>query len=155
MMAEKKEKTAKEKPKEKSKADKKEQEKQIEKGAKASKKRASAKAIDARISLKSSRIICNKLRETRVSKSKKLLEGMIAEKRSLNKKYYTKTVKKILELLVNAEANAASKGLDKERLFIYMIKADKGRTFNRPRSKMGRRGERAKMSHIEIVLGEK
>jgi len=114
-----------------------------------------ARFTDARISLKSSKIICKELKGKRVSKSKRLLEDMLDEKRSLDGKYYTKTTKKILEILKNAEANGVAKGLDVERLFIYTIKADKGRTFNRPRSKMSRRGERGKMTHIEIIVGEK
>ena len=114
-----------------------------------------AKFTDARISLKSSKIICKELRGKRLSKSKMLLNDLLDEKKNLNGKYYTKTVKKILEILTNAEANAVAKGLDDERLFIYSINADKGRTFIRPRSKMSRRGERAKMTHIEIIVGEK
>ena len=119
------------------------------------KKFGKAKIKDAKISLKDSKIICGQLRNKRVSKSKSMLQDMIDRKRNLNRKYYTNAVKKILEVLTNAEANAVEHQLDQERLFIYTIKADKGRTFYRPRSGLRRRGERAKMTHIEITVGEK
>ena len=105
--------------------------------------------------MKSSTILCKKIRNTRLSKSKALIEGMIAKTRNMDGKYYTKTAKKILELLVNAEANAKVKMMDEKRLFIVSAKADKGHTFVRPRSKASRRGEVAKMTHLEIILEER
>ena len=121
----------------------------------AKKKTAGAKFENARISLKSSRIICNEIRGKPVGRAKKLLEDLVNEKRSLGGKYYTNTAKKILEILINAEANAKAKNMNGERLFIKLAKADKGRTFVRPRSRSGRRGERAKMTHVEILLEER
>lgn len=119
------------------------------------KKKGTAKFENARISLKSSKILCNELKGKRVDKAKAMLQGLVDGKRSLSGKYYTNTSKKILEVLKNAEANAKMKAMNEERLFISSIKADKGRTFIRPRSRSGRRGERAKMTHLEIILEEK
>ena len=122
---------------------------------KKTKKTASARVEDARVSLKSSKILCKEIRGKKVKKTRILLEGLVSEKHSLGGKYYTKTAKKFLEVLKNAEANAKVREMDETKLFVISAKADKGRTFIRPRSRMGRRGERAKMTHLEIILGEK
>lgn len=116
---------------------------------------ASARVEDARISLKSSGILCKEIRGKKVERVKAMLEGLVAEKHSLRGKYYTKTAKKFLEVVKSAEANAKAKMLDDTKLFVISARADKGRTFVRPRSRMGRRGERAKMTHLEIIVGEK
>lgn len=116
---------------------------------------ASARAEDARVSTKNSIILMKEIRGKKVEKAKALLEGLVSEKRSLRKKHYTNAAKKILEVLEGAEANAKAKALNEARLFIVTTKADKGRTFARPRSRMGRRGEVAKMTNLEIVVGER
>jgi ribosomal protein L22 len=121
----------------------------------AKKKTAIAKFENARISLKSSKIVCREIKGKKVERAKRILEGLIAGKHSLGGKYYTKTAKKILEVLINAESNAKVKAMDEGRLFINITKADKGRTFIRPRSRSGRRGERAKMTNLEIILEER
>lgn len=118
-------------------------------------KEASARVRDARISLKSSKILCKEIKNKKVGRAKAMLEDLISEKHSLRGKYYTKTAKKFLEVLKNAEANAKAKEMDEARLFVISAKVDKGRTFMRPRSRMGRRGERAKMAHLEMIVGEK
>lgn len=118
-------------------------------------KEAYASIRDARVSLKNSKILCKKIKNKKVEKAKNLLEGLVSEKRSMGGKYYTKTAKKFLEVLKNAEENAKAKAMNEAKLFVISAKADKGRTFIRPRSRMGRRGERAKMTHLEIIVGEK
>ena len=132
-----------------------EEKKESKQKKKKSKKLGTAKSENARISLKSSKIVCKAIKSKRVSKAKAQLQGMADGKRSLDGKYYTNTVKKILEVVINAEANAKAKDMDADRLFVSMIKADKGRTYVRPRSRSGRRGERAKMTHLEVVLEER
>jgi ribosomal protein L22 len=121
----------------------------------ATKKLATAKFENARVSLKSSKILCKGIKSKKVVRAKAMLEGMISGKHSLGRKYYTNTAKKILEVLKNAEANGKAKGMDEERLFVSVAKAGKGRTFSRPRSRSGRRGEQAKMTHLEIILEER
>ena len=118
-------------------------------------KKASACVKDARISLKSSKILCKEIKGKKVEKAKSLLEGIVSEKRSLAGKHYTNTTKKFLEVLKSAEANAKAKTMDESRLFVISAKVDRGRTFLRPRSSMARHGQRAKMTHLEIILGEK
>jgi len=121
----------------------------------AKKKTAVAKFENARISLKSSKIVCREIKGKKVERAKRMLADLVAGKHSLDGKYYTNTAKKILEVLINAESNAKVKAMDEDRLFINIAKADKGRTFIRPRSRSGRRGERAKMTNLEIILEER
>jgi len=116
---------------------------------------ASARVENARVSLKSSKILCKEIKGKKVERAKALLDGLISEKHSLHGKYYTKTAKKFLEVLKSAEANSRVKMMDETKLFVISAKSNKGRTFMRPRSRMGRRGERAKMTHLEIIVGEK
>jgi len=103
---------------------------------KKTKKTASACVKDARVSLKSSKILCKEIKGKKVEKAQALLEGLVSEKHSLRGKYYTKTANKLLEILKSAEANARVKMMDDSRLFVISAKANKGRTFMRPRSRM-------------------
>lgn len=122
----------------------------------ATKKRSiAARAWDAGVSLKSSKIIADAIRGRKLDKAVKLLEDLTDEKRNIRGRFYTKTAEKFIELLRNAESNAKVVGMDGARLHVYVARASKGRTFFRPRSKLGRSGEKAKLSNIEIVVGEK
>jgi ribosomal protein L22 len=125
------------------------------KAASREKKKASSCARDEQVSVKSSRIVLNRIRYLSLVKAKNILEGMVNGTTSVNHKYYTKTCIRILSLLQNAESNAKVKGMDESKLFIAEARADKGRTFYRPRSKNSRSGEQGKMSNIDIVLGER
>lgn len=125
--------------------------------AKPARKRSSvaSRAWDAGVSLKSSKIVCDAIRGRKLDKAVKLLEDMMDEKRNIRGRFYTKTAEKFVELLKTAEANAKVVGMDEKRLHVYIARASKGRTFVRPRSKLGRTGEKAKLSNIEIIVGEK
>ena len=116
---------------------------------------ASATIKNARISLKNSLIICKKIRGKNVEKAKSFLENLINRKISIEGKYYTNAAKKILEVLKNAEANALKKGLNLERTFIKIAKADKGEKFIRPKSRWRFRGREAKSTHITIIVEER
>ncbi|MEM5834376.1 MAG: uL22 family ribosomal protein [Candidatus Aenigmatarchaeota archaeon] len=118
-------------------------------------KTASALLEDARVSLEHCVIICRELKNKKVGEAKKFLEMLIDKKISLNGKYYTKAAKQILEILKSAEANAKVKNLNQEKLFIKVAKADKGRVFIRPKSRWRFRGRKAKVTRIEIILGER
>lgn len=118
-------------------------------------KTVSAKAESARISLKHSLVLCRELKGKKLEKAKRLLEDLTGRKRSLNGKYYTNASKKLLEILKSAEANAIYKNLDAERLFVKSAKADKGRTFIRPKTRWKSRGRRAKSTNIKIVVEER
>jgi len=119
------------------------------------KKSIAARAWDAGVSLKSSKLVADAIRGRKLDKAVKLLEDLTDEKRNIRGRFYTKTAEKFIELLRNAESNAKVVGMDGARLHVYVARASKGRTFFRPRSKLGRSGEKAKLSNIEIVVGEK
>ena len=116
------------------------------------KKAAKSRAPDARISLKHSVVICKALKGKRLEKAKTLLQEMSIGKIDLNGKYYTKASKKFLELLNEAQANAAQKGMDAAKLFVTAAKPSKGRGFYRPRSRAKLRGRNAKSTNVEIIL---
>ena len=118
-------------------------------------KLAEARIENARISLKHSIRICKELKGKKLEKAKKLLEGLIDQKISLDGRYYTNAAKKILEVLKNAEANAKNKNFDLERTFVKLAKADKGEKFLRPRSRWRFRGREAKSTHLTIILEER
>lgn len=119
------------------------------------KRESVAKFDNARISLKHSKILLDRIRGRHIKKAKGQLEGLISRGRDIDGKYYTKASKKILEVLVNAESNAKSMGMDDEKLIVKSARASKGRTFTRPRTRGGRSGERAKMTNLEIILRER
>ena len=95
------------------------------------------------------------VKNKRIDKAKRFLEGLIEQKISLNGKYHTNAAKQILEVLKTAEANARVKKLDPGRLYVKIAKADKGETFLRPRSRWRFRGRKAKVTRIEIILEER
>jgi len=106
-----------------------------------------------KISTKYSKIVCRKITGMTLEKGKKLLEDLINQKRSLDGKYYTKISKELLSLLKHAENNAEYKGMDVSRMIIH-ASAHKGFTFRRPRN-LKRRGEKMKITNIQIVLMKK
>ena len=118
-------------------------------------KTATAKETTAPVSFRHSQIICRKIKGKKVGKVKKLLEDILEEKKSLDGKYYTKTVKKLLDIIKSAEANAKQKNLAVEKLFIKNAIADKGEATYRAKTRWNLRGRRQKSSNIEIVVEER
>lgn len=114
-----------------------------------------ARETNARVSLKSSIIVARYLRGKRADSARQFLEDLVNKKRDINGKYYTNTSKKILDLLDSAIANTIQKNLDIEKVFVKSVKADKGRVFMRPRSRMKRRGEKVKSASIVVVLEQR
>ncbi|MCD6371608.1 MAG: hypothetical protein J7L39_02710 [Candidatus Aenigmarchaeota archaeon] len=109
---------------------------------------------NANVSLKNAIPVCDKLRGMNVNKAIRFLEDLLKKKASIDGKYYTKTVKIILEVLKAAKANALQKNMNEERLYIKIIKADKGERIILPkRAKFA--GRVKKTAHITIVLGER
>lgn len=106
-----------------------------------------------RISRKSSVIVCRALTGRNLDKGKSLLENLIAQKESLDGKYYTNVAKELSFLLTQTESSAEFKGLDTSRLFIH-ASAHKGFTFWRPRRFKFRRRKR-KMTNIQLVLEQR
>ncbi len=103
-----------------------------------------------RISGKSSQILCSRITGRSLLRGRRLLNDLVARRRSLNGKYYTNTAKEMLELLGSAQTNAEAKGLDPEKLSIH-ASAHKGFTFWRNRRFKMRRQKR-KICNLQIVL---
>lgn len=118
-------------------------------------KTVTAMETNARVSLKSSIIVAKHLKGKRADSARQLLDDLVNQKRSINGKYYTNVSKKILDLLDSAIANTIQKNLDIEKVFVKSVKADKGRVFMRPRSRMKRRGEKVKSSTIVVTLEQR
>jgi len=116
---------------------------------------ATAKETTAPISFKHSRIICKEIKGKKVDKVKRILEDILNNKRSIDGKYYTKTVEKILDIIKSAEANAKQKNLAVDRLFIKNATADKGEANYRAKTRWNLRGRQQKSSNITIILEEK
>lgn len=128
-----------------------------------------------KISPKHSREICNALRGMYVDEAKDYLEDVIEKVQAVpfkrhNKKvghrkglegwptgrYPVKAASQILEVLINAEANAEYKGMDTENLEIVHISSHRGYVIRgwTPRA-FGRASPfNTPTTHIQIVLGE-
>lgn len=119
------------------------------------KKTATAMRPTARVSLKDSVKIFKNMRNKSVEKVKKLLNDLINQKRDIEGKYYTGASKEILGLIEEAEANADSLGLDRERLYVKEAVVNKAFTYMLPKSRWSHRGKRAKICQLKITLGER
>lgn len=114
---------------------------------------AKAFGRDLRISTKAAVKICRVIRNKPLSRAKRLLNDLIARRRNLKGKYYTKTVKDIADLLSSCEKNAEFFGLDNEKLFVH-ASAHTG-TIMRRRRRKSAFGSRLKSTNLEIMLIEK
>ena len=117
------------------------------------KKSAKAYGSGLRISPKSSVTVCRKVSGMSLDKGKKFMFSLLFQRESINGKYYTKTIKEILQIVNSAEHNAEFKGLDPAKLMIF-ASAHKGFGFWRPRN-WKRRREKRKMCNIQVVLEER
>ncbi|MCX8179494.1 MAG: hypothetical protein N3E38_02015 [Candidatus Aenigmarchaeota archaeon] len=116
---------------------------------------AIAKKRNARISKKDANTVFKKLRGKKLDKAMRFVEELLAKKRNIHGRYYSKACKTILELFKDVKSNAEVKGLDTQRLFIKRLVANKSFTFNLPKSRVTHRGRRAKMCHLEIEVEER
>ncbi|MEM5814976.1 MAG: uL22 family ribosomal protein [Candidatus Aenigmatarchaeota archaeon] len=115
---------------------------------------AVARTRNSRISFKNAVKICKFLKNKNLKKAKTFLENVLKQKESYNGKYYIKATKEFLSLLKSVEANAKKKGLNLEKLYIKVIKADKGETIYLPkRAKFVPR--RAKTTHLTLIVEER
>lgn len=105
------------------------------------------------ISSKDAKIICAVIRGKKLSTVRRLLNDIVAEKRSLKGKYYTFATTEILQLLESCAANARSKGMDEGKLFVH-ASAHHGGNFQRRRRK-AKYGSHMKRTHVELMLLEK
>ena len=105
------------------------------------------------MSVKSATVVCRAIKKKPLVRAKRLLEDLHAERRSLQGKYYSKSVKCILEALNSCEKNAYALGLDTGRLMVH-ASAHLGPAMRRRRRKSGW-GNRLKRTYLELMLIEK
>ncbi|MBI2545163.1 MAG: hypothetical protein HYW22_01015 [Candidatus Aenigmarchaeota archaeon] len=118
-------------------------------------KTSTSKSINSKVSFKESKFLTGVIKGKNVAKVKKYLENLHKRKVDLDGKYYPKTVEKLLELVKNAEANAKSKKMNVERLFIKNAYANKAEKRNLGKSKLKLRGRIGKSANINIILEER
>ncbi|MBI4170932.1 MAG: hypothetical protein HY514_04505 [Candidatus Aenigmarchaeota archaeon] len=114
---------------------------------------AKASGTNMRISTKSAEVICRVIRKKPLKRAKRLLNDLAGQKRGLGVKYYSKTVKQILELLESCEKNAEFLGLENNRLFVH-ASAHQGTSIRRRRRKAAF-GSAMKNTNMEIMLIER
>lgn len=114
---------------------------------------AKAYGTDLRISRKKAVKVCSAIRNKPLVRAKRLLVDLKEQRRTLDGKYYKKTVAEILNLLNSCEKNAEFLGLDNEKLFVN-ASAHKGTLLRRRRRKSGY-GSRMKSSNVEVMLVER
>ncbi len=95
--------------------------------------------------------VCRVLNRKNFENAKKMIEDLIKRKISIKGKYYTKTAKEILKVLEQVENNAKVKGLEPQKMILY-ISAHKGPTLHRARRRWRKFGTRLKVTHIQAVL---
>jgi large subunit ribosomal protein L22 len=139
-------------------------------------KTAKASGREIRVSHKSAREVCRKIKGMMLSNAKNYLRDVIDKKKAVpfgryKKKvghrsglekasagrYPVKTAQQILRVVVAAEANAENKGLDLDRLRIFHASAYPGMKIKRftPRAHGRTSPKYETTTHIEIVLDEK
>jgi len=111
---------------------------------------ARAYGRNLRISRKNAVKICRVIRGKKLKTVKRLLNDLLEQRRSLDGKYYTKTVAEILKLIESCEKNADFLGLEKEKLFVH-ASASQGTIIRRRRRKAAF-GSRLKSTNVEIML---
>ncbi len=104
-----------------------------------------------RISHKNAAKVCKALNRKRFVDAKKVLNDILNQKTTLKRKYYTKTSKEILKLLIQLEFNARKKGLDLDNMFLF-ISAHRGPTLHRARRRWRKFGTRLKSCHVQAVF---
>ncbi|MDI6826653.1 MAG: uL22 family ribosomal protein [Candidatus Aenigmarchaeota archaeon] len=109
----------------------------------------------ARVSLKDSVKILENLRNKSVKKAKAFLNDLIGQKRDIDGKYYTGASRVILELIEEAENNADSLGLGREKLFIKEATANQAFRFMLSKSRWSHRGRKAKLCQLKVTLEER
>lgn len=118
-------------------------------------KEVRASFLGERISFKQSQEVANSIRRKNLKRAKNFLNEVLSQKKTLDGKIFPRTTKAFLTLLNSAEANAKQKNMDTEKLFVKVVKADKGFKYVRPKSLAKFRGREAKITNISVVLEEK
>jgi len=118
-------------------------------------KTAIARFDEARVSLKHSMVLRQRLKGKKVEDAKQFLSNLIDRQVDIDGKYYTSASKKFLEIIGYAEASAKAKGFDTAKLFIKNVKTDKARKFMLPKSRFRHRGRSAKSTNLLVEVEER
>jgi large subunit ribosomal protein L22 len=134
---------------------------------------ARARAIELPISPKKTYEVMNAIRGLPLERAKSLLEDVIDEKRAIPFRRYNQEVahkrgigpgrypikvcKNVLQVLVNAEANAEYEGIDTEALVVRVAACARGRIrkANMPRAHGRATAWNEQTTNVEIVLAER
>ncbi len=104
------------------------------------------------ISTKNAKIICRVIRGKKLKIAMRFLDALLEQKKSINGKYYTKTVQYIKKLIESCIKNAEHLGIDTENAKLH-ISCHKGTTLRRRRRKY-EFGSRMKSTNVEVMLIE-
>ena len=165
------EKKVEEKKEVKEEAEKKEEKKKAEKQVKPKKEFAVAKAYDLPISTKKAVAICKVIKGKHPKDAITLMEEVIKLKKAIpmtgeiphrkkahrlskhaQGRYPVRAAKYFIKVLKQAIANASQVGLDEDKLYISIAKADKGSTVYRPGRFWGRKFKR---THLYFEIRQK
>lgn len=67
---------------------------------------AKACSHNVRISIKNAKPVCKSVRGLKLERAKKFLEDVLKEKKNINGKFYSKTTREVLNIILSAEKNA-------------------------------------------------
>ncbi len=115
---------------------------------------ARAYSNNLRISVKNAKPVCKSVRGLGLPVAKQFLEDVLKAKKDIGGRYYPKTTKEVLNIILSAEKNAEFKNLDTENMYILHIASLEGTHMHRRRHKRNI-GSRIKAAHLEIILKER
>lgn len=112
-----------------------------------------AAGVNLRISRKKAQRICREInnKKMKLNRAKEFVENLIDGEENIDGKTYRKAAEGVLEVLENAENNAEFKGIDKGKLRVKAISAEKGTTLRRMRRRRDF-GNRLKTANVKVVL---
>ncbi|MCK4729793.1 MAG: hypothetical protein KAT28_00595 [Candidatus Aenigmarchaeota archaeon] len=115
---------------------------------------AKACSNNLRISVKNAKPVCKSVRGLGLPVAKQFLEDVLKAKRNIGGRYYPKTTREVLNIILSAEKNAEFKNLDTENMYILHIAPLEGTHMHRRRHKRNI-GSRIKAAHLEVILKER
>ncbi|RLI99191.1 MAG: hypothetical protein DRP06_04050 [Candidatus Aenigmatarchaeota archaeon] len=115
---------------------------------------AKAYSNNLRISVKNAKPVCKSVRGLGLPVAKQFLEDVLKAKRNIGGRYYPKTTKEVLNIILSAEKNAEFKNLDIKNMYILHIASLEGTHMHRRRHKRNI-GSRIKAAHLEVILKER
>ena len=115
---------------------------------------AKAYSNNLRISVKNAKPVCKSVRGLGLPVAKQFLEDVLKSKKNIGGRYYPKTTREVLNIILSAEKNAEFKNLDTKNMYILHIAPLEGTHMHRRRHKRNI-GSRIKAAHLEVILKER